>query len=149
MLLKLERLMLTLTVMDVKTTLAQDCKHFNCTFSLHVIHPKLLKRNIYNWIYVFGLHKWNIYTDSICTSANTRRFSPVAVRLIKQSLGFSKVPCSFHTSYDARPGIVRCLNGRRWNRTIWISNQTRHVPVRCVQTPAGHRTPIFWALRTI
>ena len=29
----------TLTVMDVKTTLAQDCKHFNITFSLHVIHP--------------------------------------------------------------------------------------------------------------
>ena len=36
-LLKLETLMLTLTVMDMKTTLAQDCKHFNS--SLHVIHP--------------------------------------------------------------------------------------------------------------
>jgi len=31
--------MLTLTVMGVKTTLAQDWKHLNNTFSLHVIHP--------------------------------------------------------------------------------------------------------------
>jgi len=73
--------MQTLTVMDVKTTLAHDCKHFNSTFSLHGIHPHLLKRNIYTWVFV--LHKWNIYTNSICTSAYTRRFSSVTVRLVK------------------------------------------------------------------
>jgi len=36
-------------------TLAQDCKHFNSTCSLHVYHPQLLKRNIHFCIYVLGL----------------------------------------------------------------------------------------------
>jgi len=35
---------------------------------------------------VFGLQKWNIYVDAICTSAKTRRFLSVAVRLIKHRL---------------------------------------------------------------
>jgi len=42
-----KRLRLTLTVMMMKTTLAQDCKYFNSTCSLHVNHPQLLKRNMY------------------------------------------------------------------------------------------------------
>ena len=55
---KLETLMLTVKVMDVKTTPAQGCKHFNSTFSLHVIHPQLLKRNI---IYL----KFLVFTSEI------------------------------------------------------------------------------------
>ena len=46
---------LTLTVILMKTTLAQDCKIFNSTCLLHVNHPKLLKRKKYFCIYVFGL----------------------------------------------------------------------------------------------
>jgi len=92
-------------------------------FLLRVIHPQLLKRNVFFCIYVFGLQKWNIYVNAICTrtSSNTRRLSSVAVRLIKHrpvpgrawydaQMGidrfvqrFSKVPGAFQTSYDARP----------------------------------------------
>jgi len=111
-------------------------QHFNTTCLLHVNHPQLLKRNIYIWIYVFGLGKRNIYVYTICTSAKTRRFSPVAVRLIKHrpvpgrassgartGIGrfvkrFFKVPGACQTSYDARPGTVRYPDGHRWNRTI-------------------------------
>jgi len=53
----------------------------NC--SLHVIHPQLLKRNQHFCIYSFGLQTWYIYGDTVCTSADTRRFSPVALRLIQ------------------------------------------------------------------
>ena len=67
------------------------------------------------YIIVLSLQKWFIYVDAI-----TRRFSPVAVRLIKHrrvpgrassgartGIGrfvkrFSKVPGAFQTSYDAR-----------------------------------------------
>ena len=51
----IKRLRLTLTVMDIKTTLAQD--NLNSTCPLHVIHPQLLKPNIYFCIYIFGLQK--------------------------------------------------------------------------------------------
>ena len=40
-----ERLRLTLTVMVMKTTFAQDCKMFNSTCWLQVNHPQLLKQN--------------------------------------------------------------------------------------------------------
>jgi len=49
--------MLTLTVMEVKTTLVQDCKNVNSTCSWHVIRPQLLKQSIYFCIYIFGLQK--------------------------------------------------------------------------------------------
>ena len=54
---KKERLRLTLTVIEVKNTRAQDYKKSNSTCSLHVIHPQLLMRNIYFCIYIFGLQK--------------------------------------------------------------------------------------------
>jgi len=44
-----------LIMMEIKTTLAQECK--DCTCCLHVNHPHLLNRNIYIYIYVFGLQK--------------------------------------------------------------------------------------------
>jgi len=34
------------SVMEVKTTLVQDCKKVNSTCLLCVLHPQLLKRNI-------------------------------------------------------------------------------------------------------
>jgi len=51
---KQERLRLTLTVMQVKTSLAQDCKNFNSTCLLHVI--QLLKRNICLYLYLWSLN---------------------------------------------------------------------------------------------
>jgi len=143
--------------MVMETTLAQDCKIFNSTGSLHVNPPQLLKRNIYFCIYVFGFQKWYIYVNTICTSAKTRRFSPVAVQLIKHrpvpgrassgartGIGrfvkrFVNVLSACQTSYDVRPGTVRCPVGHRWNRTIIFLYKNRPVPVRCVQTPAGRR----------
>jgi len=86
MLLKFKKMKLTLTVMKVKPTLAQNCKHFNSPCSLHVIHPQLLKPNIYFCIYIFGFQKSNIYVDELCTSAKTCCLSQVAVRLIKHRL---------------------------------------------------------------
>jgi len=53
---------------------------------------------------------------------------------------YLKVSSACQTSYDARPGTVRCPDGHRWNRTILILNKNRSVPVRCVKTPAGRRT---------
>jgi len=41
-----ERLRLTLTVMVIKTTFAQDCKKFKSTCWLQVNHSQLLKHNI-------------------------------------------------------------------------------------------------------
>jgi len=144
----------TLTLMVMETTLAQDCKNFNSTCSLHGNHPQLLKRNIYFCIYVFGLQKWYIYVNAICTSAKTGRFSPVAVRLIKHR------PVPGRASSGARTGIgrfvkrcswrlsdiVRCLAGHRTvpSRAPFESYdnflyKNRPVPVRCVQTPAGLR----------
>ena len=61
--------------------IAKDCKHFNVTCSLRVIHPQLLKQIIiYFCIYMLSLQKWNIYVGALCTYANTFRFSPVAVK---------------------------------------------------------------------
>jgi len=81
-----ERLRLTLTVMVMKTTFAQDCKKFNSTCWLQVNHSQLLKQNIY-FVFIFWsleveyLRKCNIYnTEKTC------RFSPVAVRLISHRL---------------------------------------------------------------
>jgi len=52
-----ERLRLTLTVIEVKTTLAQDCKTFNYTCSWYVIYPQPLKRNVHYCVNVLGLQK--------------------------------------------------------------------------------------------
>jgi len=78
-------------------------------FLLHVNHPQLLKRNIYFCIYFYGLWKWKIYVNAIhvCTSAKTRRFSPVAVRLTKHR------PVPGRRSSGARTAIVRCPDGHR------------------------------------
>ena len=75
----------TLTVMEVKPTLAQYCSNHNSTCSLHVIHPQ---RKRY---FCFFIHrdsrsktirnKTNMYVNAICASENTgicrllRRFS--------------------------------------------------------------------------
>ena len=140
----------------METTLAQDCKK-----SVALVRFMLIlscSSEIYIFcIYVFGLKKWYIYVNAICTSAKTRRFSPVAVRLIKHRpvpgresfsartgiVRFVKrsfyVLGAWQTSYDVRPGTVRCPVGHRWNRTIKCFYKNRPVPVRCVQTPAGRR----------
>jgi len=121
---KKKRLRLTLTLMVMETTLAQDCKNSNSTCLLHFNHPQL-KRNIYFCIYDFGLEKWYIYVNAICTSAKTRRFSPVAIRLIKHRpvpdlSRFFNVLSACQTSYDVQPGTVRCPVRHRWNRTIFL-----------------------------
>jgi len=91
------------------------------------------------------INQWNIYVNAICTSAKTRRFSPVAVLLITHR------PVPGPASSGARTGIgrfdsiwrlsdiVRCPDGHRRSRTLWILNKNRLVPVRCVQTPARCR----------
>jgi len=56
-----ERLRLTLTVMVIKTTLAQDCKKFNNTCWLQVNHPQLLKQNIY-FVFMF----WSLEMEYLC-----------------------------------------------------------------------------------
>ena len=61
--------------MVVKKTLAQDCKIFKNTCSLHVNHTQLRKRNLYFFVFMF-LVFGNICVNAICTSAKTRRFSP-------------------------------------------------------------------------
>jgi len=103
-----------------------------------------------------------MYVNAICTSAKTRRFSPVAVRLIKHrpvpgrassgartGIGRFVKRClnvlgACQTSYDVRPGTVWYLVGHRWNRTIISLYKNRPVPVRCVQTPAGRRPGTVW-----
>jgi len=72
-----------------------------------------------------------MYVDAICTSAKTRRFSSMAVSTYKTSAGpgrassgartgigrfvkrFLLFPGACQTSYDARPGTIRCPDGRR------------------------------------
>jgi len=91
---------------------------------------------MYIFCIMFLVLKWNIYVNTICSSAKTFCFSPVAVRLIKHRpvpgwassfartsidrfvKRFSIVPGDCKTSYDARPGTVRCPDGHRWNCTI-------------------------------
>ena len=82
-------------------------------FSLHVIHPLLLKRNIiYNWRFwssqVKYLNRFNMYkyTSLLTGGSSTHKTSAGARRGIGWFVKrFSKVPCSFHTSYDARPPL--------------------------------------------
>jgi len=69
-----------------RTVPGRRCKrstgHRTC--SLHINHPQLLKRNIYFCIYVFwSLKVKNIYVYQYVLLQKTRRFSPVAVWLIK------------------------------------------------------------------
>jgi len=73
--------MLTLKVMDVKTTLAQDC---NISIALFRCMLFILSSSSETYIieFKFLVFKSEI-SIQICTSANTRRFSSVAVRLIK------------------------------------------------------------------
>ena len=60
---------LTLTVLRCKPHfLKKFSKKFNSTCLLHVNHHKLLRRNIYFCIYVFGLQKRNVSVDAICAS---------------------------------------------------------------------------------
>jgi len=56
-----ERLRLTLTVMVMKTTFAQDCKKFNSTCWLQVNHSQLLKQNIY-FVFIF----WSLEVEYLC-----------------------------------------------------------------------------------
>ena len=103
----------------------------------------LFKRNIFNWIQDFGLHKWNIYTDSICTSANTRRFSPVAVRLIKHRPDGHRPICieifesSLLFSHIVRTVAVEIVR-------FEFQTKKRPVPVRCVQKLYGARPIAFY-----
>ena len=142
-LLKWKRLRLTLTVMVMETTLAQDRKKINSTCCCMLIILSC-SSEIYIFVFMFWVFR------SVCTSAKTRRFSPVAVRLIKHRpvpgrasaallRDFCNVLGACQTSYDVRPGTVRCPVGHRWNRTIKSLNKNRPVPVRCVPTPAGRR----------
>jgi len=74
----------------------------NSTCSLDVIHPQLLKRYIYFCIYIFVFKSAiSMFVDAICTSANTRRFSPVALRLINHR------PVPGRASSGVRTGIGR------------------------------------------
>jgi len=87
-------------------------------------------------IYYLYLYFWSLEMKYLCKcfSAKTRRFSPVAVRLIKHrpvlraSFGartgigrfvkrFLKVPGACQTSYDARPGTVEIVRYKFFNKT--------------------------------
>jgi len=59
-------------------------QNFNSSCSLHVKYPELLKRNIYFYLCFWSLQvKYIYYVNVIFTSAKTRRFSLVSVRLVK------------------------------------------------------------------
>jgi len=108
--------------MEVKTTLAQNCKKINSTCSLHVIHRQLLKRNIYYFMDVLGLQKRNIDAIHVCSSLNRNRPVPVqcvqtpAVRcpadVILPSMTLQNAvrwPGYFKYRIFNSPGTARCL----------------------------------------
>ena len=89
-----EKLRLTLTVMVMKTILAQDCKNFNSTCWLQVNHPELLKQNTY-FVFMF----WSLEVEYLC---KCNMYFCKNTSLLTG--GFS----THITSAGARTGIVRC-----------------------------------------
>ena len=85
--------------MVIKTTLAQDCKKFNSTCSLHVYHPQLLNRNVYILYYVFCLEMKYLYKYNMFFCKNTSLLT-----------GGSS---THKTSAGGLTGIVRCPDGHR------------------------------------
>ena len=97
-----------------------------------------------------------IYVDAMCifeiascfstNGSSTHKLSPGARPSIGQFVrGFSKAPSAFQTSYDARPGTVRCLHGWSPFKSDDLNfKQNRPVPVRCVVTPTGRRPGTVW-----
>ena len=120
-------------MMVMKTTLAQDCKNFNSTCSLHVNHPQLLKRNIFFLYLCF----WSLAVKYLCKCNMYFCKNTVPGRASADLLRDFLVLGACQTSYDVRPGTVRCPVGHRLNRRINVLNKNRPVPVRCVQTPPG------------
>ena len=122
----------------------KTAKKFNSTCSLHIIHPQLLKRNIYFCIYVVWslkvkyLCKCNMYfcknTSLLTGGYSTHITSAGAWTCIgRYDTRFLKVSGACQTSYDAQPGTVGIV------RFEFKKNRT--VPVRCVQTPGAVRCP--------
>ena len=99
-LLKKERLRLTLTVMKVKTTLAQDCKHSNSTCSFYVINHKPIKRNIFLVVFIF----W---------SSEVKYLLRCNMHVCKYTTLLKWDSSTNTTSTGARKGIVRCPDGHR------------------------------------
>ena len=108
---------------------------------------------------MFGLQKWNMYVGVICTSANTRRSSSVAVRLIKhQSVpgrassgaqtgngqfvkGLSKVPDAFQT-------YVRS-SLKSYNLNVKPkSSDALPICANADRAPPGHQSISFYSLRS-
>ena len=98
-----ERLRLTLKVMVMKTTLAQDCKNFNSTCWLQVNHPQLLKQNIY-FVFMF----WSLEVDYLC---KCNMYFCKNTSLLTD--GCSTHITSAGARTGARTGIVRCPDGHR------------------------------------
>ena len=126
--------------MMVKPTLAQDYTNFNSTCSLHVIHPQLVKWNIYFYIliYIFGLQKWNIYVDAICSAANTCCFSLVAVWLISHRPVLRRASADFLRDFQTFLPIFR-----HCTMPSWAVYSARVVAVEIVQF-LRFSTKIVW-----
>ena len=111
---------------------ARPILHGTC--SLHVIHPQLLKRNIYLYYLFFCLWKGNIYVDAMCTSASTRRFSPVAVWLIKHR------PVHGGSSGDLFRDFRKFLALFRHLTKPRLSPLKSYNRANASQAPSGHHT---------
>jgi len=102
---------------------------------------------------VFGIQKWNIYVNVICTFANRHRSSPVAVRLIKHR------PVPGRASFGAQTDIGRCVKrfskvdelfryrtvpGRSPLESYYLNfkpiSGARPMCVNAGRAPSGHRT---------
>ena len=123
----------------------QDCtrlqKKFNSTCSLHVLHPQLLKRNIYFCIYTFWFLEVKYlfwcnkyfckYTSLLTGCSSTHKTSAGARtgvgRFVKR---FTKVPGAFQTSNDAiETKIVRCTSDV-YKRHVILPSMTLQNTVR-------------------
>ena len=120
---KIKKMRLTLTLMVMETTLAQDCKNSNSI----LVHCMLIilscSSEIYFFVFMFMVFRSDISMKMQYVLLQKHVFfSPVAVRLIKHR------PVPGRASSGTRTGI-----GRFVKRFSWRLSDI----VRC---PAGHRT---------